>query len=311
MLRSFMTKPRSFNIDVGVNNVGSAIRVFGDDSFPEYIEKSSMLVTKDGRVYNEFKESLAPELAMNWIRDRWDLIKGCEFVNIESQHAKQFTVNERRCLMLCYALYTILFSYSSMSLGPPPHLMNPELCKRLTDLKVDSDVKKTGASKQHTQNKNLSVQRFLSLFPLRAYGDRINKITGGDKMDDIADAYFIGKASEINREKINQAISITRHHNRLLHDPTKLITVADRKRPIMPLGSDEPNSIVLEAGERNKLLMEYSKKRAQSAQARKVSLKEAKFQRAIGFYLPEIKTEEVTLQPEPKKRRKTTQQTSV
>jgi len=40
-------------------------------------------MTVDGDFYANYKESLAPELVENWIRDRWCLIKKMAIIIIE------------------------------------------------------------------------------------------------------------------------------------------------------------------------------------------------------------------------------------
>ena len=70
------------SIDIGYNSMGLCVY---DPCHPKrpYLEKSSMLITRLGKVYDEWSESLARELVYNWVYDRWNLFKDCKIVGIE------------------------------------------------------------------------------------------------------------------------------------------------------------------------------------------------------------------------------------
>ena len=86
-------------IDIGIVNVGVCKWREGD-SQPCHLEKSSFLLTADGRLY-EYREQIAEELVENWVKDRWETVfKGADIVLIEKQLIKTLNSTERACVLI-------------------------------------------------------------------------------------------------------------------------------------------------------------------------------------------------------------------
>lgn len=78
-------------IDVGIRNVGFSAWEVKKGAGGEwervgtpYVERSTFLVRKDGRLYEEYEEKRAEELVIGWVRDRWRrFFRRCKLVLVE------------------------------------------------------------------------------------------------------------------------------------------------------------------------------------------------------------------------------------
>ncbi|MEK6880143.1 MAG: hypothetical protein AABY22_11065, partial [Nanoarchaeota archaeon] len=158
-----------YGIDVGIVQMGAMKRYMTPLPGPEFpyecLEVSNALVTKDGKYYKKFEENLSTEIAMNWLRDRWDVISKAKIVGVEPQLAYMFSLKNRQCLMLAHAMYAVLTAYHSMGKGPPVVWTHPKWVKNLVGITTTGEEKETVKTKQHRQNKLCSVQTFKERFP--------------------------------------------------------------------------------------------------------------------------------------------------
>jgi len=267
-----------FTIDIGKEIASAKVNLQNPLNIA-YIEKSPLLVRKDGRVYDDFREHEAYELVYGWIHERWDIIQPNYGVAVEPQMSLPSQGNDRMCIILANTFYSILNTLHAQGLGPPCIFIPPTWWRKAAGAEAD---RKGNMQEQYKANKARSVTRFTELYG-QGFIDNIrsNYLNGGD-YHDIPEAVLMGYALAQFPEYIDEKLRTTSHHHGTIQAPGKPVRKEQRLVPILPvktlaMGLDPalPANYLLKANRDYRDLLFVKKTLAKSKKAEKHAEKEA------------------------------------
>jgi len=201
-----MKKKLIFAIDTAPANLGSAFAAKSET--PVYSDRANLLITGDGRIYAEYEEKLSTELCTNYLRDRWEIIKQADLVIVEKaiiikngKYVHNPSETQRACVVVERTLYTILWTYFSLGLGPPVVIVSPKTWQTALGIPTMS----------YEEHKKFSCAMFEELVG-SDYVEFIRSQFPDRKFDDIAEAYLMCQAGHMLFDKLLLQAQRTLNH---------------------------------------------------------------------------------------------------
>ena len=212
------TKKYVVGLDIGIGNMAMCVWDLRkeEDGYVPYLEHSSLLATLDGDLYKEYTEKHAPEIVYRWLLARRKYFQQAKLIGVEKQmadHTRSTVV--RKTIVIETAIKSFLFQKGM----PPTVSVNPTSWKKFSGVPCTKDYKK---------NKKISEN-----LACRKWGPeavkKLKKENPG-KIDDLADAYWIGRYLALNYEKLLETAKVNANHNWEIGKEGN-ISKESRKRP--------------------------------------------------------------------------------
>lgn len=252
-------KPALMTLDVGMINMASNFNHTVDDYFVG--EHSSILQTKDGRVYKEYVQGNVAEMVYTWMSDRWnDYFNKSRLILVEQQLTFMKSNKDKACLLI----QTCIEAYLRMKIpeGGPLYLVvasgswkqkagievgnnpTPNLPGRV----VNGVFQLPEYNRDHGLHKKRSLARYRELLEMKdpdalkfeeAYPEPdprdLFSVTPKKTVDMIEAFLMMWVLKRREKEFMMEALKMT-NHSFSIHDNRKRVSTLSRMIELKPFG---------------------------------------------------------------------------